>query len=420
MVLRIAAETVGTYRNLMKDGEDAPTAEEVVERVHDRCTIAYRGRLRPVINATGIVLHTNLGRSPLAADVWERVQAANTAYSNLELDLGTGKRGMRRGLVPDLVSLLVGSESALLVNNCAAAVYLMLAALTAGREVIVSRGEQIQIGGGFRIPDILRLSGARLVEVGTTNVTTTADYTGAVTSDTAMALLVHNSNFRIQGFTDRPQPRDVVHSVPSEVIVAVDQGSGTTTESIPEETQVRHYLKSGVNLVCFSGDKILGGPQAGLVVGRRDLIQQMEKHPLARIVRPGKTIRSLMEEHLVHKLNGGTQSLVESVLSADLSELRRRARAIKRGMGSGVLGVVTSSAAIGGGSAPGETFPSLSVEIRSDREPDELLSAFRNWDPPIIGTISGHRAQLNLCTIRPDEIKKVAAATRAILGAPSQ
>lgn len=222
-----------------------------------------------MLNGTGVILHTNMGRSPLFPEAWDAVRDLNTRYSNLELELQTGKRGVRSGLIPELLRILTGSEAALVVNNNAAAVLLTLSALAKDREVIVSRGQQIQIGGGFRIPEILALSGARLVEVGTTNITTPSDYLSALTERTAFVLVVHTSNFRIRGFASHPSVKVLADQLPPTVGLVVDQGSGVTTERIPGETCVRRYLEDGAHLVCFSADKVLGGPQAGIVLGRQ-------------------------------------------------------------------------------------------------------------------------------------------------------
>jgi L-seryl-tRNA(Ser) seleniumtransferase len=416
LVVQIAAAAVDDARSTIMEGHTAPDAAAIIEEVAAKCRTTYRRRLRKVINATGIVLHTNLGRAPLSPETWNAATAVNTGYSNLEMSLETGKRQRRSGILPDLLSLLVGCEASLLVNNCASALFLMLSALASGKEVVVSRGEQIQIGGGFRIPDMLRLSGARLVEVGTTNITTVADYTNALTEETAMVLFVHASNFRIDGFTRKPSTAEISAALPPQVIFAVDQGSGTTREAISGETRVRRYLRDGSDLVCFSGDKVLGGPQAGIVVGRQDLLDTMARHPLMRILRSGKTIRSLMEEHLINKLNGGPAGQVDLALSLSLPDIKRRGQSIRRRTGPARARLVPSSFAVGGGSAPGQEFPSFSLELVSEAKPELLLARLRDWDPPIIGTISGGHVLLNVATIGPSELRAVGAALKTILG----
>ena len=278
--------------------------QRVYSDIHNRCRFLLNKRHNKVINATGTVIHTNLGRSPIDPAIWDAVSAVNTGQCNLEIKLSDGKRGQRKGMVDQLLAKLTGAEDALVVNNNASSIYLMLNELAAGKEVIVSRGEQIQIGGGFRIPDILALSGARLVEVGTTNITTADDYLDAITENTAMVLMVHTSNFAVRGFTESPDIAEVARKLPEHVILAVDQGSGLTTETFAaEEVPVSSYIKAGADVVCFSGDKIIGGPQAGIVCGSKKYIGRLEKNPLMRALRPGRIIYSLLEELLVRKLN---------------------------------------------------------------------------------------------------------------------
>jgi L-seryl-tRNA(Ser) seleniumtransferase len=365
LVVRLAGEAVACFRESLRRGDEAPETLEqaVLARLEESCRAASRRRLQRVINATGVLLHTNLGRSPLASEVWSAAGPANCGYSNLELDLETGRRGRRNGLLGELLALLTGAEAALAVNNNAAAVFLILSCLARKREVLVSRGEQVQIGGGFRIPEILSLSGARLAEVGTTNVTTVEDYTAAVTLQTSMALVVHSSNFRIRGFTERPSVESLARALPPDVILAVDQGSGAIDEEIPGEERVGRLLKAGANLVCFSADKLLGGPQAGLIVGRRDLIDTLSRHPLNRVFRPGKTVVSLLEEFLVRRLNGEQAGAAGTALALSVEELRRRGRGILRGLDPRRARLVASVLTTGGGTGPDESFPSVAIEL---------------------------------------------------------
>ncbi|MBT3272310.1 MAG: L-seryl-tRNA(Sec) selenium transferase, partial [Spirochaetales bacterium] len=335
-------------------------------------------------------------------------------YSNLEMSLDTGKRDRRGGILGELLSYLLGCESSTVVNNCAAALYLVLASLASNREVIVSRGEQVQIGGGFRIPEILRQSGAKLVEVGTTNITRAEDYAEAVGPDTAMVLLVHTSNFEIRGFTQKPTVADISKLIPPEVIIAVDQGAGITTETIPDETKAARYFEDGADLVCFSGDKVLGGPQAGLISGKRDLIETIEKHPMMRVLRSGKTIRSLLEEHLVQKLNGTVRGRAEEISSIPADELLKRGEALIENIPIDCASVVESVGAIGGGSAPGKTFPTYSIRLDCQARPETLLLELRSCTPPIVGTISDGSVLLNLSTITSEELSDVAAAITAL------
>jgi L-seryl-tRNA(Ser) seleniumtransferase len=418
LVARLAAETIAEVRTAMQGGGEFPGEGAILQAVAGLCRETSRRRIHHLINATGVVLHTNLGRAPILKAAWHSAEAVNTGFSNLEFDLKTGKRGKRKGIIPDLLSLLVGAEDALMVNNNAAAVFLILSALAKGREVIVSRGEQVQIGGGFRIPEILAQTGAKMVEVGTTNITRLQDYTAAFSPDTAMVLTVHASNFRIRGFTQRPGIRELAASCPEDVLLVVDQGSGTTTEHIPGEHSVSHYLSSGADLVSFSGDKVLGGPQAGFIVGRRELIQTLSQHPLNRVFRPGKTIYSLMEEALVARLNRTAEPPVEAVLSLPVEELRARGESLLAELPPEGVRLVDSTATTGGGSAPDEHFPSLSIELITKEKPDKLLAALRRMEPPIIGTIVDGRVQLNLATLLPEEVQVVRESLQRLLGFP--
>jgi L-seryl-tRNA(Ser) seleniumtransferase len=415
LVTRLASAELEGLRRRLRAGEPFPGFDAVTAAVAAACRAAQSRRVTPVVNATGVALHTNMGRAPLPSSVWDAVREVNTGYSNLELDLDSGKRGRRNGILPELLSLLVGAESCLVVNNNAAAVFLVLTALARGREVIVSRGEQVQIGGGFRIPEILALSGARLVEVGTTNITRLADYTAAIGPDTSMVLVVHNSNFRIRGFTDRPSVSELAGALPPEVVLAVDQGSGATTEELPGERSVAHYLRSGAGLVCFSGDKVLAGPQAGIIVGRRDLVEILYRHPLNRTFRPGKTVYSLLEELLVQRLNGAASGPAEALLTVKPETLRRRGRRLAGSLRSPRLRLVPAPATSGGGSSPDESFPSWALEVEPPDRPEELLAALREQDPPIIGTVSRGRVLLNLATVRTRELAHVRDALRRLL-----
>jgi L-seryl-tRNA(Ser) seleniumtransferase len=415
LVARLASETIAEIRTAMQRGGEFPGQKAIVEALVGRCRETSRRRIHHLINATGVVLHTNLGRAPISKAAWRSAEAVNTGFSNLEFDLQTGKRGKRSGIIPDLLSLLVGAEDALMVNNNAAAVFLILSALAKGREVIVSRGEQVQVGGGFRIPEILAQTGARMVEVGTTNITRLEDYTGAFSPDTAMILVVHASNFRIRGFTDRPGIRELAANLPEKVPLVVDQGSGTTTERIPGEQSVSHYLSRGAHLVSFSGDKVLGGPQAGFIVGKGELIQILAKHTLNRVFRPGKTVYSLMEEALVTRLNRTTEPPVEAVLSLPSEELKARGETLLAELPPRCARLVNSTVTTGGGSAPDEHFPSLSIELLVQENPKELLAVLRGMEPPVIGTIVDGRVQLNLATLLPDEVQVVGESLKQLL-----
>jgi L-seryl-tRNA(Ser) seleniumtransferase len=371
-----------------------------------------RPRLRPVINATGVVLHTNLGRAPLAAAAAQA--AANIAgrYSTLEFDPRTGRRGRRHDLVADSLRYLTGAESAAVVNNCAAAVLLMLMALAKGKEVIVGRGELVEIGGGFRMPDVMRLSGARLVEVGTTNRTRPEDYAAAITPKTAAILKVHASNFQVVGFTESVEI-DALAGVARQhhVLLLHDLGSGSLLDSaaygLAPEPRIQESLRAGTDLLACSGDKLLGGPQAGLLLGRAEVVDRVMKHPLARVVRVDKLTLAALTATLDLYL---TQSVAElpiwSMLGASAEVVAARALAWQHSlMNRGIaVEVVPAESTVGGGSLPGERLPTTALAItpRPGRAAD-LLQRLREHEPPVIGRIEQERVLLDPRTVLPDE-----------------
>ena len=404
LLVESARRVVDRVRKDMQSGDiSPPSMTELIEMVETVCTRYWSRRIRRVINATGTLLHTNMGRSPIPSESWDSARGINTGYSNLEFDLTSGKRGKRNGLIPDLLSLLVGSEAACIVNNNAAAVYLILSAFANGREVIVSRGEQVQIGGGFRIPEILRASGARLKEVGTTNITSLNDYAEAITENSAMILHVHRSNFALRGFSRSPSTSELSGICTPGMLLCVDQGSGVTTESIPGETTVKKHLRDGAHLVSFSGDKVLGGPQAGCIVGKKEYIEKLQHHPLMRVFRPGKTIYSLLEDLLIQRLNG-SPSFAGKMLETDLETLKKRGRRILYRIDRDFARIINSTITTGGGSAPDEEFPSLSIQLSLPIQADEAARLLRDLPVPVIGTISEDAVLLNLAAVDEQDI----------------
>jgi len=371
-----------------------------------------RPRLRPVINATGVVLHTNLGRAPMASAAAQA--AANIAgrYSTLEFDPRTGRRGRRHDLVADLLRYLTGAEAAAVVNNCAAAVLLMLTALAKGKEVIVGRGELVEIGGGFRMPDVMRLSGARLVEVGTTNRTRAEDYAAAITPKTAAILKVHASNFHVVGFTERVEIAALARVARQQgVLLLHDLGSGslldTAAYGLAVEPRIQDSLRAGTDLLACSGDKLLGGPQAGLLLGRAEVVDRIMKHPLARAVRIDKLTLAALTATLDLYL---TQSMAElpiwNMLGASADAIAARAQSWQRSlMQRGIaVEVVQTESTVGGGSLPGERLPTsaLAITPRPGRAAD-LLRRLREHEPPVIGRIEQERVLLDPRTVLPGE-----------------
>ena len=363
-----------------------------------------RSLLQPVINATGVLLHTNLGRAPLGVGI-------DAGYANLELDLTSGRRGDRSSHAASLLALASGAEAALVVNNGAAAVLLVLAALAAGRDVLVSRGEAVEIGGGFRIPEVMAQSGARLVDVGTTNRTRAGDYRAAVSADTALLLKVHRSNFTVNGFTESADPAELVGLGPP---VVVDLGSGLLDRRTPwlaggppawlrDEPAVRQTLEAGAAVVTFSGDKLLGGPQAGIIAGRADLVERCRRHPLARALRPGSLVLHALQQVALAYLDrhAGEQLPLWRMATTDVEELRRRARGLDAGR------LIDCQSVVGGGALPGITIASAGVELDGDRSP-----ALRAGRPPVIATVRDGRTICDLRTVLPEQDHLLADALK--------
>jgi L-seryl-tRNA(Ser) seleniumtransferase len=377
-------------------------------RLRDELAKVRRPRLRRVLNATGVIVHTNLGRAPLAEEALARVTEVACGYSNLEYDLTAGTRGSRQDHVADILRRLTGAEAALVVNNNAAAVLLALAALAEGREVLVSRGELIEIGDGFRIPDVLARSGARLREVGTTNRTRAADYERAIGDDTALILRVHQSNFRVVGFTELTPLRRLAQVAQSHGLPLVDDlGSGvlqpSDTLSLGDEPSVRESLAAGAELVTFSGDKLLGGPQAGIVVGRAELVERLRRHPLQRALRADKLTLAALEGTLALYLDAPERIPVLRMLRDE--HVRARAERLASLTGGAVEETV---ARVGGGALPLAELPSFACALE-----EELAAPLRSGESPVVGIVRDGRLLLDCRTLTDDEVDEVAAAVAA-------
>ncbi len=429
-------------------GEADRVAALLLDRAARRLGQTMRSRLRSVINATGVIIHTNLGRAPLCEAAIERVSAIGRGYASLEYDLDQGARGRRDVHADPLLRQLTGAEAAIVVNNNAAAVLLMLTALAQGREVIISRGELVEIGGGFRVPDVMRQSGALLREVGTTNRTRVADYAAAISDRTALILRVHPSNFVIEGFTERPALADLTalgrqFNVP----VVEDLGSGylessngnVTAASAPasasaaastrpsplhDEPSVQASLRAGIDAVTFSGDKLLGGPQAGIIAGRRAQIDIMRRHPLMRALRADKLTYAALEGTLLEYTLGRAQMTVpvQQMLALDTATLSARANALASRLPTRAglrTAIIDGQSAIGGGSAPAARLPTplLAVEV-DGLSADALLTQLRHADPPIIARIEHDRVVFDLRTVSPAQDDQIAAALAKIVGEP--
>ena len=411
-------------RKAMAAGGPAADADAVATRIEqaaaDHIDRVFRSSLRRVINATGVVLHTNLGRAPLAAAALDRISEVAAGYSSLEYDLAAGRRGRRDVHAEGLLCRLTGAESAVVVNNNAAATMIVLAALAAGREVVVSRGELVEIGGGFRVPDVMAQSGALLREVGTTNKTRLNDYAAAISDRTALILRVHPSNFRIEGFTARPALEELVAlGARLNVSVVEDLGSGHLAV-IPNhplagvEPSVEASVSAGVGLCCFSGDKLLGGPQAGIIVGRHAHVDTIRRHPLMRALRVDKLTYAALEATLAEYAAGrGSAAIpIQRMLTMNAEAVRVRADALAAAVGK-VRGwkaqVLNGMSAVGGGSAPGVELPTWLVSIEKDGlSAAGLEEHLRGAAVPIIARIEEDRVVLDLRTVDPGDDETLA------------
>jgi L-seryl-tRNA(Ser) seleniumtransferase len=363
-----------------------------------------RPALRRVLNATGVLVHTNLGRAPLPAAALERLQEA-AGYSNLEYDLSSGSRGSRQDHLAPLLRRLTGAEAALVVNNNAAALLLTLAALAEGREVVVSRGELIEIGDGFRIPDVLARSGARLVEVGTTNRTRCADYERAIGPETALLLRVHQSNFRVVGFAEQPRLEELAAVARRHELPLVDDlGSGALV-AVEGEPTPADALAAGADLVCFSGDKLLGGPQAGIVTGRADLVERLRRHPLHRALRSDKLTLAALEGTLLLYLDRPEEIPVLRMLREPVETVRARAGRLAAATGGTVMETV---ARVGGGALPLAELPSFACAVE-----EELAAALRDHEPPVIAVLRDGHTVLDCRTLTDAEADEAARAVLA-------
>jgi L-seryl-tRNA(Ser) seleniumtransferase len=419
LVVRAVRETVEAAR---AGGGGAPPegwGAAVLARVHRLATPS----LGPVINATGVVLHTNLGRAPLARAAIAAMTRIAAGYSNLEYDVARGARGSRHALCRDLLVELTGAEDALVVNNAAGAMLVALSALARGGEAIVSRGELVEIGGAFRIPDVMARSGATLVEVGTTNRTHLRDYEAAVSGGTRLLLKVHRSNFQVTGFTAEVEAQEIAGVARARGAASLyDLGSGLLLDlaawGLAGEPRVQEALASGVDVVAFSGDKLLGGPQAGILLGTRAAIEPCRKDPLARAVRSDKFTLAALEATLAlyrDPERARSEIPVLRMLTEDIAQLERRAEALRRDVGLGAE-VIEGASEVGGGSFPGVELRTWLVRVSSRQlTPDALAARLRQHDPPIVARIAADRVVLDPRTISLDELATVAAAVRAAL-----
>ena len=414
IVATIRAE-LATVRKASK----APNADAITKTIRQRLGDLALSRLQPVINGTGVVVHTNLGRAPIAAPT-------NAGYTNLEIDLATGRRGKRAAYLEQCLAEMCGAEAATVVNNCAAALVLILRQLTATKkEVVISRGELVQIGGGFRIPEILETSDATLREVGTTNRTSTDDYAKAISADTGLLLKVHRSNFFMDGFVTAPDRRELAALARKKRVPFVeDLGSGvlTPTEDWADghhETTPREVLKAGADLVCFSGDKLLGGPQAGIIAGKLKHVAALKKHPFFRALRCDKLILTALQSAVeTYLYNEGGSLPLNRALCADPSSLKRRANKLAKALAKSPLNATVNEGAsqVGGGALPQAYLPSITLNlVPTDIALKDFAERLRRATMPVIGVIGGQRFRLDLRTIFPEQDKALLQSIKETL-----
>ncbi len=436
-------------------GVPCPAPEAIERSLLDALADSARGSLRPVVNATGVVIHTNLGRAPLSADAIDAMRRAAEGYTNLEFDLGSGERGDRYVHAEAAVCRLTGAEGAVVVNNNASAVMLALAALMDGRpspppptaptapdaphpaegeelpapqpgrpEVVVSRGQLVEIGGGFRIPDVLRRSGAALVEVGTTNRTYARDYEEAISERTRILLSVHRSNFAVRGFTHDATLAELVALARARDLWVVDDlGSGSLLETaafgLGDEPTIQARVGAGADLVCFSGDKLLGGPQAGVLAGRREAIRRVKRHPLVRALRPDKVTLAALSATLAHYERGEAPAKIPvwRAIATDPLALQARAEQWLAALGEAGRGcaVRASTSAVGGGSLPEVTLPTFVLALPGGAA-DALAARLRRADPPVVARIEDDRVVLDPRTVMPGEDDAVVRAVKGAIG----
>ena len=411
-VLDIIRQELAKTRAGIAAGKSAPENDEIFAAIELRAGAFGREWPRHVINATGVVLHTNLGRAPLSENAIDAMRRTAQGYGDLELDLDTGRRGSRQARISELVAQATGAEAAVVVNNNASSVMLGLAAIATGKEVIVSRGEAVEIGGGFRIPDVLQQSGATLVEVGTTNRTYARDYENAITENTGALLAVHASNFRVMGFTHTPKIAELARIGERRGIpVLHDLGSGCLLDTrdfgLLHEPMPQESVRSGVGLSFFSGDKLLGGPQAGIIAGNEVLVDVVARHPLARAVRIDKLSLAALAATLEHYIKGEVLEKVPvwKMIATTPDEVKKRASAWAREVGEGVS-LTKSESTIGGGSLPGETLPTwaLAIDCRHlNGGAEEVARRLRDSDSPVLGRIEDGRVLLDARTVLPGE-----------------
>jgi L-seryl-tRNA(Ser) seleniumtransferase len=422
LVVDLIRQELTFCRTAALKSQNLPAIEEIVSNIVNQAEVLSRPSLRPLINATGVVLHTNLGRAPLSEDCISAMQIASRGYNNLEFDLENGERGSRHTHIESLLCRLTGAEAGLVVNNNASAVMLGLSALARRKEIIVSRGQAVEIGGGFRIPEVMKQSGAKLVEIGTTNCTYIRDYETAVSPRTAALLRVHSSNFLVVGFTHMVSLEEMVALGKAKNIPVFDDlGSGcpldTAQFGLAAEPTIQQSISQGADLAFFSGDKLLGGPQAGIIVGKKIYIDILKKHPLVRALRIDKTRLAGLSATIILYLKGEalTKIPVWQMISMPMSEIDRRAKLWAEAVSSQV---VNGESLIGGGSLPGATLPTRLLALGDVKKPSvaqKLAGLLRKHEPPIVSRINEGLLLLDPRTVQPEQDELVVKVLKRIL-----
>lgn len=415
IIADIIRDTLERLRDELKNKNNSNfSKEDIIKLCEERVKLKSNLPIRRIINATGTIMHTNLGRSPIDSDIWDEVKPLNIYSNNLEYNINNEGRGLRGEFLYSLLAKLTGAEDALVVNNNAAAVFLILKTLASGKEVIVSRGEQVQIGGGFRIPDILRESGAHLVEIGTTNIVTTKDYEEAITENTAMILKVHASNFRVRGFVKHPSLKNIRDIVPNNIPLVYDEGAGILDENMSEEEHIKSALKSGVDLVCFSGDKMFSSVQAGIIVGKKEYIAKIYNHPLMRAFRCGKTILSILEKYCIKRLNSNEQfkGYCEKLLGIKPEIVKEKALKIIEGIKG--FDIIEESIETGGGSMADIFFPSYAISFKP-KNIKQTIKFMNNLEIPIIPKVKKDSILLYVITIDDKDIDYIKESLNKII-----
>lgn len=419
LTLEAIRRNLDQAREQFRQVGEIPDDEKLLAQIQASLETWVEPTLTSVINATGVILHTNLGRAPLSQAALHAAQSVASGYSTLEYDLTKGRRGSRLVHAEALLQRLTGAEGALVVNNNAAAVMLVLTALARRRAVVIARSQLVEIGGGFRIPDVMKQSGARLVEVGTTNRVHIRDYESALEEKPTVFLRAHRSNFQILGFTSEPELGEIAEVARQAGISMVDDlGSGTLIDTarygLGHEPMVQESLAAGADLVCFSGDKLLGGPQGGIIIGRADLVAKLKKHPLARAIRADKLALSALSATLLHYLKDEAEREIPiwRMIATTSERIQARAREWVESVGQGEI--IQGESTVGGGSLPGETLPTYLVALQV-RSPKRFLEALRRTQPPIIARAQEKRVLLDPRTVLPEQDEVLLSGVRSAL-----